>query len=293
LPKRDRIICFGDIIDDVVAIPHGVIRPDTDTASAIRFLPGGSPANTAAWLASLGAPVDFVGCVGRADLARHTEQLPGVGVHLTGHPSLTTGVIVVLVQGQTRTMLTDRGANAALDPVMVTDEMLERAVVLHLTGHALLNDAGERGFRRLMERATAAGVDISIAPGSAGFISDYGVAAFRDVLAPASILFPSLDEGRLLTGLSDPQAIAAKLAKRIPTVVLTLGTEGAIVATSDGTFAIPAISAEVVDPTGAGDAFCAGFLAEWVGSGDALTSARRGARVAARSVTSIGARPQS
>lgn len=290
--SRRRIVCVGDVIDDVVAVPAGPIRSDTDTPSAIRFRPGGSPANTAAWLGSLGAAVDFVGTVGAADVARHAAALPGVTAHLTGHPTLTTGAIVVIVDGQTRSMLTDRGANAALDPADVTDGLLAEAAVLHLTGHALLNDAGAAGFATLIARASAASVAVSLAPGSAGFIADYGVAAFRAATAGASILFPSLDEGRLLTGLVEPREIAAALAAEVPVVVLTLGTDGVLVAADGAIEAVPAVRAEVVDPTGAGDAFCAGFLAEWVQSGDALAAAREGTQVAARAVSSIGARPQ-
>ena len=292
MPDRRRIVCVGDVIDDVVAVPSGPIRSDTDTPSAIRFRPGGSPANTAAWLGSLGAAVDFVGAVGVADVARHAAALPGVTAHLTGHLTLTTGAIVVIVDGQTRSMLTDRGANAALDPADVTDALLADAAVLHLTGHALLNDAGATGFATLIARARAASVAVSLAPGSAGFIADYGVAAFRAATAGASILFPSLDEGRLLTGLDDPRAIAEALATEVAVVVLTLGTDGVLVAAGGSIEAVPAVRAEVVDPTGAGDAFCAGFLAEWVRSGDALAAAREGTRVAARAVSSIGARPQ-
>ncbi|MCC6854982.1 MAG: hypothetical protein IT189_02860, partial [Microbacteriaceae bacterium] len=79
-----RIVCFGDLIDDVVAVPQGPIRDDTDTEASIRILPGGSAANTAAWLGSLGADVDFVGIVGSADVARHEASLPGVRAHLRG-----------------------------------------------------------------------------------------------------------------------------------------------------------------------------------------------------------------
>lgn len=290
--ERRRIVCVGDVIDDVVAVPAGPIRSDTDTPSAIRFRPGGSPANTAAWLGSLGAAVDFVGTVGAADVARHVDALPGVTAHLTGHPTLTTGAIVVIVDGQTRSMLTDRGANAALDPADVTDELLAAAAVLHLTGHALLNDAGADGFAALIARARAGSVAVSLAPGSAGFIADYGVEAFRAATAGASILFPSLDEGRLLTGLEQPAEIAEALSRDVDVVVLTLGTEGVLVAANGAIEAVPAVRAEVVDPTGAGDAFCAGFLAEWVRSTDALAAAREGTRVAARAVSSIGARPQ-
>src|ERR1700712_1943141 len=89
---RSRIICFGDVIDDVVAIPDGPIRDDTDTPSSIRFRPGGSAANTAAWLGSLGAAVDFVGVVGRDDVGRHGAALDRVGAvsHLRGHDTFAT-----------------------------------------------------------------------------------------------------------------------------------------------------------------------------------------------------------
>ena len=70
-----RIVVFGDIIDDVVAVPSGPIRTDTDTVSSIRFRPGGSAANTASWLGSVGAPVHFIGTVGAADVARHELEL--------------------------------------------------------------------------------------------------------------------------------------------------------------------------------------------------------------------------
>jgi len=281
---RRRIVCFGDIIDDIVVVPSGPIRDDTDTPSVIRKRPGGSPANTAAWLGALGASVDFVGEVGRGDAATHAAGLPGVTAHLREHPTLPTGTIVVIVAGQSRSMLTSRGANAALDPADVTPELLESAAVLHLTGHALLNDAG---LGDLIARARAAGAAVSISPGSAGFISDFGVAAFRAAIAGASVLFPSLDEGRLLTGLDDPAAIAQALGRDFDTVVLTMGARGVLV----NGVTVPAVTTDIVDPTGAGDAFCAGFLDEWVRAGDALAAARAGVAVAARAVGAIGARP--
>ncbi len=292
---KPRIVCFGDVIDDVLAVPEGPIRDDTDTPALIRQLPGGSAANTAAWLGELGAAVDFVGIVGQgvggSDAMRHTAALPGVDAHIATHPTLPTGTIVVVVQGQTRTMLTQRGANLALSPADVTAQLLGEAGVLHLTGHVLLNDAGAAGVTDLISRATAAGVVVSVDPGSAGFIADYGVEAFLAAFAGASILFPSLEEGSLLTGLAAPEAIASKLAESFPTVALTLGIDGVIVAFGDTVERVQASHAEVVDPTGAGDAFDAGFLAEWVQSGDPIASAMTGALVGARAVTIVGGRP--
>ena len=288
---RTRIVCFGDVIDDVVVIPNGPIRDDTDTPSAIRFRPGGSAANTAAWLGTLGADVDLVASVGRGDAQRHAEHLDGVRAHLAEHPELPTGAIVVLVDitssdGERRHMLTERGANAALDPSAVTEDLLADAAILHLTGHTLLNPLG---IGDLVSRARAAGAAVSISPGSAGFIADYGVDAFAAAIAGASIVFASLEEGRLLTGLREPREVAAALP--FDHVVLTLGMDGVLVALDGGSFTVPAVATQVVDPTGAGDAFCAGYLAEWVSSADARAAASRGTEVAAKAVARVGARP--
>lgn len=281
-----RIICFGDVIDDIVAIPRGPIRDDTDTPSTIRSAAGGSAANTAAWLGALGAAVDLVATVGAGDAARHAGLLPGVAAHLAEHPDLATGAIVVIVEGERRHMLTERGANAALDPSQVTDALLAEAGVLHLTGHTLLNAAGITG---LIERAGAAAVEVSVSPGSSGFIADYGVEEFARAISGATIVFASLEEGRLLTGATEPGEVAARLP--FEHVVLTLGTNGVIVSREGEQFAVPAVRAEVVDPTGAGDAFCAGYLHEWVRTRDARAAAEAGTRVAARAVAALGARP--
>ena len=287
-----RIITFGDVIDDVVAIPDGPIRDDTDTPSSIHSRPGGSAANTAAWLGSLGADAVFVGSVAASDVERHRQLLAAVGAgsELHGSADLPTGTIVVIVDGQHRAMLTERGANTALDPAWVTDELLAGARVLHITGHALLNDAGADGIAGLVARARAAGVTVSVAPGSAGFIADYGPSRFLEAVAGADILFPSLDEGRLLTGLDAPEDIVEALD--FGTVVLTLGVAGVIVRHAGGSAGVHAVVAPVVDPTGAGDAFCAGYLDAWVRTGDPVDSARAGALVASGAVAVIGGRPR-
>lgn len=290
---RTRIVCLGDVIDDVVAIPLGPIRDDTDTASSISFRAGGSAANTAAWLGSLGADVDFFGAVNNADVARHAQLLTALDVttHLRGQEALPTGTIVVIVAGQQRTMLTERGANARLDPAWVTDELLADTAVLHLTGHTLLNDAGAAGVAELIARSKSLGVTVSVDPGSAGFIADYGVAEFCAAMAGADIIFPSLDEGKLLTGKETPELIASGLGELFGTVVLTMGMAGVAVSHDGLATLVGAAEASVVDPTGAGDAFCAGYLAQWVRSGDVAAAARAGAAVASRAVGIVGGRP--
>ncbi|WP_314505936.1 carbohydrate kinase family protein [uncultured Microbacterium sp.] len=276
------ILVVGDVIDDTVVIPSGPIRPDTDTASAIRSVAGGSAANTAAWLAALGADVAFVGAVNRSDVDRHSALLAGVDVHLQGTPS-PTGAIIVLVQGADRSMLTDRGANADLDFDAIPDDLMRAHV--HLTGHSMAASDGA-AFARFLRRAKAAGATVSVSPGSVAYIDALGAARFAEVIAGADVLFASAVEGSALTGVSELDAIAARVDA--PTVVLTLGADGVVV---DGTH-LPAVTAPVVvDPTGAGDAFCAGFLARWIVDRDAVAAARAGTEVAARAVGVVGGRP--
>lgn len=292
-----RIVVFGDVIDDVVVVPAAPIRPDTDTVASIRQRAGGSAANTAAWLASFSAQVDFVGMVGAGDSARHAAQLPGVTAHIGEHATLPTGTIVVIVDvsagEETRTMLTETGANAAMNADLVSDGLLEAAALIHFTGYSLFGDPRRaQAIARLFSRARTAGVVVSVDPGSVGFIGDFGVDRFLDAIDGAAFLFPSLEEGKLLTGLDDPLAIALSLAQRFDVVALTLDADGVIVARRGvGVDRIAAVPAVIVDPTGAGDAFAAGFLAEWVRSADPVLAARAGAQAGAWAVATIGARP--
>lgn len=301
----ERIVVFGDVIDDILVRPHGPIRPDTDTPAAIRQRPGGSAANVAAWLGSLGAPVDFVGIVGANDVRSHAAALEAQGVraHLSADPELPTGTIVVLIdEHNTRTMLTERGANVRLTPDCVDDALLAGAGGVHFTGYSVFNcgaAAEEDGFRRLLERAHTAGAVVSVDPSSAGFLTDFGVERFLATIRGADILLPNLDEGRVLTGLDSPASVAARLSEWFPVVALTLGAEGTVVAVAGAApVLLPVEAALRTDTTGAGDAFSAGFLAAWLGRAGAATplqralaAARAGGAAAASAIERVGGRP--
>lgn len=289
-----RVVVVGDVIDDIIVVPAGPIRPDTDTTARISRHEGGSAANTAAWMSRLGVDVDFVGCVGAGDRERHSTALraSAVTAHISEDPERVTGTIVIIVDGEQRAMLTDRGANASLSVDHVTDDLLSRAAVLHLTGYSLVDSFTADELSSLIDRAHSHRAIVTLDPGSVGFIADYGVGAFRDAIRGVDVLLPNHDEGRLLAGVDDPSAMAESLLELAPAVVLTHGAGTVVVARRDhAAMRVEVQPVEVVDPTGAGDAFTAGLISAVIAGADLVEAAAAGVRVAADAVTRAGARP--
>jgi sugar/nucleoside kinase (ribokinase family) len=292
-PAR-RVVVFGDIVNDVVVVPKTVIRADTDTTSTIRPRPGGSAANTAAWLGSLGTRTDFIGSVGLADVEYHIGELrkQNVEPHLGIATGLPTSTIVIIVEGEHRTMLTERGANRALSSKDLTDELLAGATVLHLTGYSLLDGPRAPGMRELIDRAHAAGVTVSLNPGSAGFIGDFGPTEFLAGIVGADILFANVQEAALLCSETTPERMAQVLSARHGLAVITQGADSVFVSEAGNKpISVPVPTVRLIDPTGAGDAMAAGFLNSWIVEHDMLKAAQAGILVAARAVMLMGGRP--
>lgn len=291
-----RILIVGDVINDIVVLPSAPLRPDTDTPATIIATPGGSAANTAAWAAWHGTPVDFVGLVGAsdADHHRHVFAEAGVTAHLSESTTRGTGTIVIVAEGEQRTMLTDRGANDELDPASVADELLAQASLLHLTGYGLVNAFTPGDVATLIARAHGYGVQVSLDPGSIGFIADYGPVEFRRAITGVDLLLPNLEEARLLIGqpTAPPVHAASVLLDVAPLVMLTNGAHGVIIAEGSGAVHEIAVDAvPTVDSTGAGDAFGAGVLVALANGQDVRAAAEQGMRAAAIAVSRAGGRP--
>lgn len=289
-----RILVVGDVVDDVVVRPLTSVTAASDTDAEIRRTDGGSAANVAAWLGHLGTDVRFVGRAGADGAERHRVPLAAYGVdaRVSADPDLPTATLVATLDpAGERTMYVDRAANTRLGPDDLGGGVLDGVGWLHLTGYSLFDDAVRPAVLDLAGRARAQGAGVSLDPSSVAFLAGCGAERFLGWAGPADLLFPNLDEGRFLTGADDPAQVVAALAGRFPGVVLTLGADGAIFADSDRSCSVPAEPADVLDTTGAGDAFCAGFLASWLRSRDADDALGAGAAVAARAVTCLGARP--
>lgn len=271
------ILVVGDLVDDIGVRPLGTINPASDTVSEIRMTPGGSAANVAAWLGHLGTPVRFIGRCGADGVARHTAALEAFGVdaRITGDPELPTATIVLtLDDAADRTMYVDRAANTSLTEADLPADVWDDVTWLHLTGYSFFDDGVRPVALGLVAEAQRRGAGVSIDPSSLGFLGAAGRDSVLQWFADADLVLPNEDEQRFLA-LDDDR------------VVLTRGADGA---TFRG-HTVDALLAEVVDTTGAGDAFCAGFLAVWTTTGDAESALRAGARSAASCVAIRGARP--
>ncbi|CAB4582275.1 unannotated protein [freshwater metagenome] len=290
----ERALVVGDVIDDVVARVEMPLRPNTDTPARILRESGGSAANTAVWLAAEGVDVDFVGRVGDVDAERFDAEFAAAGVtaHLEHDPEFATGTIVILVEGAIRSMLSDRGANVELDPTRIPLVLLESARVVHLTGYSIFHHHTPEVMSVFIATAQSVGCQVMVDASSAGFLQDFGVERFVELIAGADILRCNEDEAAILSGVSDVPEALRLLALRFPVVVATLGSEGALVWEDGALTAVPAAPIEaMVDPTGAGDSFNAGILAGLVSGATVVQAAQRAAEISARCVTQLGARP--
>ncbi len=272
------ILVVGDVMDDLVVRPLGPVVARSDTPAQMERHPGGSGANTAAWLGSLGAPVRFAGRVGIADLIRHEHALErcGVDARLVADATRPTGTVVVLAHD--RSMFTDRGAGLALAARDLPDDLLDGVAHVHVSGYSLFEEGSRAAVLDLVARA---GLPWSVDPASAAYLSG---TPFLEWTAGASVCFPNEDEVEVLgDGMADSYEV----------VVVKRGADGArVVRRGAAPIDVPAEPVDAVDPTGAGDAFAAGYLAALLWGEDDAACARAAARAAAEAVSRPGARPQ-
>ncbi len=286
------MVVVGDLATDVVAVLSGEPAPGSDRPATIRSRGGGAGANVAVHLAALGVPVVLAGCVGddAAGAALVAElTAAGVGLAVRTVPGAASGTIVSLVEpGGQRSMLADRGANLDLRADDVPSP--GPGGHLHLSGYTLLDARPRAAGLAGLAAARAAGCTVSLDPASTGPLRAYGVDRWLADTAGVDLLLPNADEARLLTGCADAVDAARALARRHAAVAVTLGADGALWASGGVLVHRPARPADVVDTTGAGDAFTAGLLSVWTAGGDPAAALHAGLERAAAVVGRPGAR---
>lgn len=258
---------------------------------------GGSAANTIVGVASFGGRAHYVGKVRNDQLGEvfsHDLRSIGVGYATpvaTDGPSTGRCLIVVTPDAQ-RTMSTYLGASTRLGPADVDKRLIERAQILYLEGYLFDPPEAQEAFRVAADMAHAAGRKVALTL-SDPFCVDRHREAFLDLLQRhVDILFANEAEIRALYHVPDFDAAVARVRVYCEVAALTRSERGSVVVAGDAVHVIAAEPvATVVDTTGAGDLYAAGFM---VGLSRRLplpTCGRLGALAAAEIISHVGARP--
>lgn len=280
---------------DIIVRPEGPLATGADRRAAIRAVPGGSGANQAAWLASLGVRARFAGRVGRDDHALQTRLLEDAGVQpwLGADETLPTGTIVALISPDgERSFLTDRGANDRLCRADLPATLLDGVDLVHVSGYALFSPGPRAAVRELMDAAAQSDIPVTVDPASSSWLDEVGPEHFLDWTRQARICFPNEAEAAVLAGTADAEEQLRALSRHYKMVVIKRGAAGVIAAAQGGErWSAAALPADAIDTSGAGDAFVAGFLAGWLDRPEVAACLQRGVETGSRAVERIGARP--
>ena len=260
---------------------------------------GGSAANTVAGIAALGGRTAFIGQVADDQLGEvfaHDIRAAGVDfatVPRSGGPTTARCLIFVTPDGQ-RTMNTFLGASQFLPEAALDRGVIAAAAILYLEGYLWDPEEPRAAMRAAIEVARKAGRKVAFTLSDTFCISRHGD-DFRKLIADGmiDILFANEAEALALTGQAEVEAAVASLSAAVATLVVTRGEHGALAVQAGVRAQVPAEPiAAVVDTTGAGDLFAAGFLHGQATGRGLEASLALGAACAAEVITHVGARPQ-
>src|SRR4029453_10349875 len=261
-PDPPLVVAVGDLMGDGAGEPPALARGG-DVAGSVRLGPGGSAANGAAWAVAAGGRARLV--AGRGDdlagrLLAAAVGERGIELHPAAPVAGRSGAMLVVMEAGERTFVADPGANLGLGEGEVVAG-LEDAGAVFVSGYPLLR-LGTRGAG-LAAGGAAGGAGVRPVVDAASWPLLTGGAG-EPVLAAAALagaLLANRDEAAALAGRRDPADAGTWLAARTGTAVVKCGAAGVLVCDGDRPpLPVPAPAATVVDVTGAGDAFAAGYL---------------------------------
>jgi sugar/nucleoside kinase (ribokinase family) len=321
-PVTDKsldVLCIGNAIVDVIAaatddflaqegLDKGSMRLiDAEEATRLygrmgpgREISGGSAGNTAAGVAMLGERAGFIGQVADDQLGevyRHDVSSIGVEFITPARPQAeapTARSLVLVTPDAQRTMNTFLGAAQNLSSESLDEVQLRSAKILYLEGYLWDPEVPRAAMERAIEITRSAGGAVAFTL-SDSFCIDRHRDSFNALIdsGRVDILFANEVEIVSLTGQSDFDSAVESAAARVPVLVVTRGEKGAVAVEGGEQVEVPAEPVErIVDTTGAGDLFAAGFLAGRARGRSNLESLRMGAIAAAEVISHYGARPE-
>jgi ribokinase len=288
-----KILCIGDLALDVISQLKEPINYGNDTASRISSHPGGQAANVSTWITRTHSKAQLVARVGNDPVGfALISDLDKYGVEHMNlmHSGRPTGVVVILVDSNgERTMFPDNGANADLE---VSDlPLLDDVDGVYVSGYALLDFRSRDAVLSLITKIKAAGKPIYFDPTTTGAMK---IVSRDEVLSWVSLMDGILlnsEEALYLGDAKDVETAEKNLTAYTPLVVIKLGSRGAMAVHNDIVAKVSAVTTNVVDTTGAGDSFAAGFIPKWLETKDLEAALSAGTALAAKCVATVGARP--
>jgi sugar/nucleoside kinase (ribokinase family) len=314
---RLDVLAIGNAIVDVIAnasddfitqenLAKGSMRLiDADEATRLYGkmgqaleMSGGSAANTAAGVAALGVRAGFIGQVANDQLGEiFTHDIRGLGVEF-GTPAQagtpTARCLILVTDDAQRTMNTFLGASQNLPAAAIDADQIRSAAILYLEGYLWDPEVPRAAMEKAIEIARDAGRKIAFTL-SDSFCIDRHRDGFNRLIdeGKIDILFANAAEVTGLAGEEDFDRAVALTQARVPLLVVTRGEQGAIAVEKGERVSVPAEPvAQVVDTTGAGDLFAAGFLAGHAQGKSNAEALRMGAIAAAEVISHYGARPE-
>jgi sugar/nucleoside kinase (ribokinase family) len=315
--RRLDVLAIGNAIVDVIAdaddafltdqgLAKGSMRlVDAEESASLyeamgpgRELSGGSAGNTAAGVAALGLKAGFVGQVANDQLGaiyRHDIRSQGVEFDTPARDDVgaTASSLILVTPDAQRTMNTFLGAAQLLDNSAISAELIASAKILYLEGYLWDADVPRAAMEQAIDLAREAGTLVAFTLSDAFLIERHRADFLRLIDGKLDILFANETEILQLAGTGDVDTAIAEFAGRVPTLVVTRSEQGAIAVRGDERAEVPAEAIEkLVDTTGAGDLFAAGFLAGVARDRGLTDSLRLGAICAAEVIQHYGARPE-
>ncbi|WP_166830892.1 carbohydrate kinase family protein [Thalassoroseus pseudoceratinae] len=288
-------LCAGIVVADHVCAPIARMPHSGELVLTKRMelTVGGCAANVSVDLAKLGRRVAMSGFVGEdafGSFVRQTMQSAGVNCDqlLTSTTRETSGTLVVNCEGEDRRFIHSIGSNAEFTGRDLTPERIASARVLYLGGYLLCEELAAdhvaAAFRTARELGVTTILDV-VVPAAGDYWSR--VAA---VLPFTDVFLPNTDEAKLITGLTDPTEQAQKFRDAgAKTVAITCGDTGAVLQSAAGNWRSGRFDVAVVDGTGSGDAFAAGFIHGLLADADPETCLQWGSALGASCVQAVGA----
>jgi len=284
------VCCTGNIVFDVLVRPVDALPPWGATlwVDSISQHLGGNGAIAAYTLGKLGAPVRLAGAVGDDGFGEYLlARLASAGVDTSGVqvlPGIQTATTIGLINAASeRLFLHVKAASDAADPDAVR---FDGCAYFHF-GSVFQMARMRAGAAQLLDRARRAGLVTSL--DTAWDPLGRWMDDFAPLCPLLDILFLNQQEARMLSGSDEPALAGPFFHQRgVPLVIVKLGADGCAISTPDGVTHVPGVPVTPIDTTGAGDCFCAGFLAALIRGVSLPDAARFANTVAAQSTLHVG-----